>query len=255
MSQSSENQPLTSPIDCIRRDRVTELVLNRPQAGNAFDAALVEALHAALDGIDDAACDTIVFRGTGKGFCGGLDLSAMADETDGSLLWRLVRIELLLQRVANAPQQTVALAHGFAFGTGADLFVACARRIAAPGTRFSFPGVRFGIALGTGRLGRSVGAAAARRILSATTAHTAEELQACGLVEELSDPAAWPDIVAALADAPCALDARMKAIVAERLAAGMDDADLAALVRSGSLPGLKARIAAYASAVAAGRRR
>ena len=119
--------------------RVVELTLSRPQAGNAFDIQIVEDLLRALDHIAPESCDTIVFRGEGKGFCGGLDLSELSNETDATFLARLVRIELLLQRVASLPQETVALAHRFAFGAGADLFVACRRRIAAPGTRFSFP--------------------------------------------------------------------------------------------------------------------
>jgi len=44
--------------------RVLELTLNRPEAGNAFDEALVEELLAALDSIDGDACDTVVFRGS-----------------------------------------------------------------------------------------------------------------------------------------------------------------------------------------------
>ena len=86
--------------DTVRRQdygRVVELRLARSQAGNAFDSQIVEDLLHELDRIDAHACDTIVFRGEGKGFCGGLDLSEMETETDATFLARLVRIELLLQ--------------------------------------------------------------------------------------------------------------------------------------------------------------
>lgn len=146
--------------------KATEIILTRPQAGNALDPDSVTAILRALDDLPAEGCDTVVFRGAGKGFCGGLDLSEIDSETDATFLWRLVQIELMLQRIAALPQQTVAFAHRFAFGAGADLFLACRRRIAEPGTKFSFPGVRFGIALGTGRLARCVGPGVARDMLA-----------------------------------------------------------------------------------------
>ncbi len=237
------------------RGRVVELTLARPQAGNAFDAQIVEDLLGALDRIDANQCDTIVFRGEGKGFCGGLDLSELETETDASFLMRLVRIELLLQKVASLPQETVALAHRFAFGAGADLFAACRRRIAAPGTRFSFPGVRFGIALGTGRLARSVGPDAARRLLAATAPIPLETALAVGLVQESAELESFDSMIEDLATAKTSLDPRMARIVAERLDPGFHDADLAALVRSAAEPGLRQRIADYARSVAQARRR
>ncbi|MBU2533456.1 MAG: enoyl-CoA hydratase/isomerase family protein [Alphaproteobacteria bacterium] len=235
--------------------RVLELTLNRPEAGNAMDAALIEALIEALDAINGEVCDTVVFRGAGKGFCGGLDLSVLDSETDASLLWRLVRIEHLLQKVNALPQETVAFAHRFSFGAGADLFIACRRRIAAPGTRFSFPGVRFGIALGTGRLGRRIGPEAARRLLAATAPISMAEALDTGLVQKEHDVDAWPEIIEALGSQSTSLDAQMARIVAERLDPGKDDEDLAALIRSAGRPGLKDRVANYAAAVAAARKR
>lgn len=241
----------------LRRDqgRVTEITLNRPQAGNAFNLDLVRALHEALDTIDSDSCEVVIFRGEGKGFCGGLDLSQVEEESDASLLWRLVQIELLLQRIASMPQLTVALAHRFAFGTGADLFVACRRRIVAPGTRFAFPGVRFGIALGTGRLSRCVGPDAARHLLAATRPIELEEALALGLAQDQAETVTWKTVVTQLSETESALDARMAGIVTNILSSGEDDRDLAELVRSAALPGLKQRIIGYAEKVAASRKR
>jgi len=235
--------------------RLVELTLARPLAGNAFNSEIVEDLLGALDRIDACSCDTIVFRGAGKGFCSGLDLSDLNTQTDASLVLRLVRIEMLLQRVAALPQETVALAQGYAFGVGADLFVACRRRIAAPGTRFSFPGVRFGIALGTGRLARSVGPNTARRLLAATSPIPLETALSVGIVQETAEADDFDSIVESLSTIATSLDPRMAKIVAERLDPGFRDADLAALVRSAAEPGLRDRIANYARSVAEARSR
>lgn len=245
---------MSTPILMRQTGRVVELILNRPHVGNAFDLAMVEGLLTALDQIDPEACDTVVLRGEGKGFCGGLNLAGLEEESDATLFWRLTRIEILLQKVASLPQHTVALAHRFAFGAGADLFAACRQRIAAPGTKFAFPGVRFGIALGTGRLTRLIGADAARPMLATTTPITLAQALAAGLAQEERAPEDWPALIDEMAGAKSSLDARMAAIVAERMNAGEDDADMAALVHSAAEPGLKDRIAAYAAAVAAARK-
>lgn len=234
--------------------RVVELRLNRPDVGNALDLALVEALLEALDAVDPEACDTVILAGEGKGFCGGLNLSNIEAETDATLLFLLTRIEILLQKVASLPQETVALAHRFAFGAGADLFAACRRRVAAPGTKFAFPGVRFGVALGTGRLARRVGPDAARRMLAATAPIELGQALKTGLADEERAVDDWPALIEQMSAAQSSLDARMARIVADRLNPGKDDEDLAALVRSASEPGLKHRVAGYAAAVAAARR-
>src|SRR3546814_5165189 len=46
-------------------------------------------------------------------------------------------------------------------GAGADMFVACQRRIVVGEAAFRFPGAAFGLVLGTGRLARLVGSASA----------------------------------------------------------------------------------------------
>lgn len=246
---------MSTPVTERRIGRVVELTLNRPDVGNAIGLEMVEALLDRLDALDPDACDTVVLRGAGKGFCGGLDLTGLDEESDATLFWRLVRIEMLLQKVAALPQLTVAIAHRFAFGAGADLFAACRRRIAAPGTKFAFPGVRFGIALGTGRLGRRVGPDAAREMLATTAPIELEQALARGLAGEAAAQEDWDAIIDDLATAETSLDARMARIVAERLDPRTDEADMAALVASAGEPGLKQRIASYAAAVAAARKR
>ena len=62
--------------------------------------------------------------------CRSLDLGDLAGTTEDELALRIVRIELLLQKVAALPIATMAVAGGRTFGAGADLFAACDRRAA-----------------------------------------------------------------------------------------------------------------------------
>lgn len=242
------------PLEARREGAVLTLTLNRQAAGNALDAALVDALLAALPRDPDPALRLIVLRGAGRLFCAGFDLGGLEAQSDGDLLLRFVRIEMLLQAVRHAPAPTLALAHGHALGAGADLFAACTWRVSAPGTRFAFPGARFGIVLGTRRLASLIGAQAALDLTLRGRGMDAEAALACGLATDLATAEDWPRVVAALVEEvgtptmPAQVALRRAVLPEDRR-----DSDIADLVRSASLAGLGDRIRAYAAAARAAR--
>lgn len=221
------------------------LTLNNPQRGNALSPSLVQALTEQLEAAcSDPQVHTVVLRGEGAHFCTGLDLSDLSTLSDGDLLWRLVHIERLLSLIWNAPIRTVAVAHGRTWGAGADLFAACERRLALDNATFRFPGVHFGIALGTRRLAQRLGEDVARQCLLEGWELSVDQAGDWGLVQAKvpSLDQAWTHI------APLQVDRDVAALLrsATRFdAAAQADSDLAHLVRSASRPGLKARIEAY----------
>ena len=141
-----------------RRGALHLLTLARPDKMNALSAGLVEALIAAVDRAQAEQARAIVFQGEGRNFSAGFDFGDWESQSEGDLLLRFVRIEMLLQRVAATPCLTVALAHGRNFGAGVDLFGACKWRLAAPEASFRMPGLKFGLVLGTRRFAALVGA-------------------------------------------------------------------------------------------------
>ena len=67
------------PLLTERRDRVLLITLNRPDARNAVNLAMAEAMAAALDELDgDDGLSVGVIAGEGKGFSSGMDLKAFA---------------------------------------------------------------------------------------------------------------------------------------------------------------------------------
>jgi len=237
-----------APGDGIRAefgDGVLTVTLDRAASRNALALAPVNALIDALDEAARRGVHSTVIQAEGPAFCAGLDLSNLEQRSDGDLLLLLVRIETLLQRVYRAPFQTLALARGAAFGAGADLLAACRRRVAAPDLRITFPGVRFGVLLGTRRLAARVGAERAERILGDGRVLSGEEALAMGLVTDTAAPQDWPAIVDAFVARGAAWDGHVGARIGAMLHADTADADLADLVRSASRPGLVQRIAAY----------
>ncbi len=234
--------------DGLRGERsgpVLRLALARPAKRNALCAPLVEALLRQLAAARGDGTRLAVLEGEGVNFSAGFDFEGYASQSEGDLVLRFVRLQQLLHAVRHAPFDTMALAHGRNFGAGADLFAACARRVAAPGTTFRMPGLRFGLVLGTRVFARRVGAERARRVLESSRTFSAEEALAWGFVEAIVPREGW-------AEAVREAEAQAQALAsdaAERLFAlttpDTRDADLAELVRSAAAPGLKERIAAY----------
>jgi len=230
----------------IRQDGTSwTLTLARPERGNALGDALTEGLHAALDAALAGGARLVVLRGEGRNFCTGLDLSDLEAASEGDLALRILRIELLLQRIHALPITTLAVAQGRVFGAGADLFAVCDHRVALEGASFAFPGPAFGLVLGTARLAALVGDGAARRILLAGAPVRREEALALGLATAGDETG-----MAAVRAAAERLDAETVAALHARTRRADDAADLAALARSVARPGLKARVLAYRAAMA-----
>lgn len=228
---------------------VVTLTLARAERGNALSAALVHALQQGVDAaVADPGVHTLVLRGEGRHFCTGLDLSDLEGATDGDLLLRLVHVELLLTTLWHAPLRTVALAQGRAWGAGADLFAACEQRIALPQASFRFPGVHFGVVLGSRRLAERLGADLARQVLIEARDLDADAALASGLASGQAESA--EQALQALApprvgrETAAALRAATRSTGGGNPASGAD-VDLAALVRSAAVPGLRQRIADY----------
>ena len=166
--------------------------------------------------------------------------------TDGDLLLRFVRVEQLLATLWHAPMRTVAIAQGRAWGAGADLFACCDERIGFEDSSFRFPGAGFGLVLGSRRLAERVGPDCARRwVIEGRHVEASEALKA-GMASVLvaDESAAAESLARRAAIAPETARAIRQATRADRR-----DADLAALVRSASTPGLKGRIVAYRNAM------
>ena len=224
---------------------LTRLTLNRPETRNALNATLVEEL---ISAVDEAVCEgskLLVLSGNGKSFCAGFDLSDIKAISEAELIRRLIRIEILLQKVHHAPVAILAMAHGAAFGAGADLVVACGCRIASPNTRFRMPGLGFGVVLGTRRLANTVGSGAAREVLEGLKTIEAPHALKINLLTAIVAKSGWETVVDDELHTAKILSPSAKATMLREIIEDTRDRDLAVLVRSLTAPGLKARIAEF----------
>nr|WP_114472749.1 enoyl-CoA hydratase/isomerase family protein [Pseudorhodoferax soli] len=234
--------------DVLNVERVGDVwtfTLGRPDKLNALNADIVDALLHAVTRADAEKAKVMVFRGAGKGFCAGFDLSGFEAQSEGDLVLRFVRIEMLLQAVAATRAMTIALAHGKVFGAGVDLVAVCKRRIAAPETTFRMPGLKFGLVLGTRRFGEIVGKEAARETLENVSSFDAERATQMGFLSQILPQEAWQEVVDQASSTAALLTDQARSDLYRVLGPVHEDADLAALTRSAARFGIKDRLRSY----------
>ena len=128
--------------------RVAILTLNRPQVLNAINGTLMAEVTAAMAGfVADPQILAIVLQGNGRAFSAGFDMkeSALHPVTDIEG-WRKVigdDFDFLIQ-FWDCPKPTIAAVHGFALAGGFEMALSCDMTVAAEGTCFGEPEVRFG---------------------------------------------------------------------------------------------------------------
>jgi len=180
---------MSAPLVLVEtRGRVGLLTLNRPQALNALNDALMDELGAALlafDGDDDIGA--MVITGSEKAFAAGADISAMknlsyADVYRGDFITRNWES---LRRVR---KPVIAAVSGYALGGGCELAMMCDLIIAADNAKFGQPEIKLGIipgAGGTQRLPRAVGKAKAMDLVLTARMMDATEAERAGLVSRV----------------------------------------------------------------------
>ncbi len=169
------------------RDKVGLVTLNRPQALNALDAALVAELNQALDGFEaDPAIGCIVITGSEKAFAAGADIKEM--QTLSYPQTYLDDFIATWDRVASRRKPIVAAVAGFALGGGCELAMMCDIIIAADSARFGQPEIKLGVMPGSGgtqRLTRIVGKAKAMEMCLTGRMMNADEAERSGLVARI----------------------------------------------------------------------
>ncbi len=169
------------------RGKVGLVTLNRPQALNALNAALIAELSHVFDAFEaDTNIGCIVITGSDKAFAAGADIKEMQANTfmdnymgDYFAAW---------DRVARCRKPTIAAVAGFALGGGCELAMMCDFIIAADTAKFGQPEIKLGVMPGVGgtqRLTRLVGKSKAMEMCLTGRMMDAAEAERAGLVSRV----------------------------------------------------------------------
>ena len=193
---------------------VLTLTLNRPEALNALNRDMTQALRDSMEAAArDQGVGAVIVTGAGRAFCAGADLKDVvarreAGERD---LGNDLRTNYtpLIRAMRACPKPVIAAINGTAAGAGLSLALACDLRIAAAGASLIVVFVRVGLVPDAGSLfflTRMLGLSKATELAMSGDPLTVEDAQKLGLVAAVLPPeqlaAAALDRARRLSDGP-----------------------------------------------------
>ena len=165
-------------------ERLLVITLNRPEAGNAINAEMVEGLLEAMDRLErDDGLAVAVLTGAGHGFSVGVDLRGFSSGTAATCFAEFIEQE--------STKPLVAAVEGFAMAAGLEIVLRCDLLVAARGAKLGAPEVatdRFAGAGVLSRLPHRLPYGVAMEMALTGEPITAEQAHHYGFVSRLTEP-------------------------------------------------------------------
>ena len=198
-------------------DGVGLLRLDRPEARNAINTAMLEELLEHLGAARaDADLRVLVLSSTDHmGFSAGADVREELDR-EGAIR-RMQLFADLYDDLTGFPRPTVAACHGACVGGGAEIAVACDIRVGGSNMRLRFPGAGLGVPVGPARLVTLCGLSVAKYLLLTSKEIAVDEAYRWGLVHKVAPAPRTEEVALQLAtqvaDHPPESVARIKSML------------------------------------------
>lgn len=200
-----ENQPRKRAVIIETRSSFAVVRINLPAERNSLSVATIQELDTAVCAlIKQKALRTIIFTGTDDVFASGANIRQLATLSQVAAREFAMLGQGLFQKIADAPQLTIAAINGYCMGGGLDLALSCDVRCASSSAVFAHPGASLGIITGWGgtqRLPRLIGTARALEMFATAKRVKALEAFEIGLVSRMGEPVLDCAIEMALAHA------------------------------------------------------
>ena len=170
-----------------RREAVTLVTLNRPQALNALNNQVLSELIAAFAAYDaDPAQRCLVLTGSEKAFAAGADIKEM--QSQGFADMYSANHFAGWEQVTATRKPWIAAVAGFALGGGCEVAMMADFIIAADTAKFGQPEIKLGVTPGMGgsqRLALAIGKAKAMEMCLTGRMMDAAEAERAGLVAKV----------------------------------------------------------------------
>jgi enoyl-CoA hydratase len=193
-------------VDYEQRGRIAVLTINRPEARNAVNGDVANAMEAAIDRLeDDPEVWVGIVTGAGPVFSAGADLKAIAGGRGNALGTKRGGFAGIAKRDRSKP--IIAAVDGPALAGGCEIVLACDLVVASSEARFGLPEVKRSLAAAAGglfRLPRTLPRKVALEVILTGDPISAERAYHFGMVNELCEPGTALDTAIALAERICA---------------------------------------------------
>ena len=181
-------------VTLTRQGAVAVLTIERPEALNALNRAVVAAFERTLDAVEaDAGVAALVVTGAGRAFVAGADIAEMRTMTPLEAEAFSGTAHRVFGRLESLRIPTIAAVNGFALGGGCELALCCDWIYASSKAKLGQPETKLGLIPGfggTSRLVRRVGLAWAKELVLVADPIDAELAMRIGLVNRVFEPEA-----------------------------------------------------------------
>jgi E-phenylitaconyl-CoA hydratase len=176
------------------KDHIATVLLNRPEAMNAIDPEMRQALIQTWNRVrDDDDIWVVVVTGAGdKAFCAGADLKKTLPDSESFAAQTFGKPPVSPVAHMETDKPLIAAINGYAMGGGLELALACDIRIASETAQFALSEAKVGSIPGSGgtqRLPRAIGLSDAMLMLLTGDRVDAKEALRTGLVSKVVPPA------------------------------------------------------------------
>jgi enoyl-CoA hydratase len=180
--------------------RVARITLDRPERGNAITLDTPRELAECVTRADaDRGVHAILLAGAGRGFCGGYDLAAYAEQAppghDPGAPWDPAEDFVMMRRnvegfmsLMRAAKPVVCKVHGYCVAGGTDMALCSDLLVVAADAKIGYPPARVWGSPTTALWVHRIGAQRAARLLFTGDSLSGDEAAAWGLAIEAPPP-------------------------------------------------------------------
>lgn len=195
--------PLASQSGRESEFRLATLVLNRPDAANAFSGELLVRITELLEEVKaDSSVRLLTLQGSGKHFSAGADLMWMKESAqlkyEGNLA-EAKKLSTMFESLASLKVPTLAVVKGAVFGGAVGLLAACDYAFADESAKVCLSEAKIGLipAVILPYLQRKIAPVVLHRMAMGSPILLADQLLKIGLVQEVSSGAKLETLVRA----------------------------------------------------------
>lgn len=176
-----------TPLRLERDGDLATLIIDRPEARNAVNYPMLQALEQYLDDLSENLPRVLVIRATAPGFCAGIDLKESREAQSDFVRVRVGLMHKCLNRLRALPCPVIAAINGVAVGLGCEIAISADLRIASPDARFCYPEPRVAVPSPSQHLVWLIGLARAQDMLLTARWIEAPEAERFGLATHIAE--------------------------------------------------------------------